>query len=107
VREERGERVAGDGAYGGAGEELSGGVHSEGVALVYGQERLEGGEDGYRIISEREGYKNEIIGGDLCVSRRHSVSAAVRHVLLIYFNHLFRTRLLYQAFKEAVKPIVN
>jgi len=107
VREERGERVAGCRAHDGAGEELGGGVHSEGVALVYGEERLEGGEAGNRVVSEREGDEGEIVDGDLCVPRRHSVSAAARHVLLIYFNHLFGTRLPYQPFEEAVQPIVH
>ena len=89
MREERGERVAGCRAHDGAGEELGGGVHAECVALVYGEERLEGAEGGYRLVAEEEGEEHEVIRGYLGVTRGHSVSAAAHHVLAVYFYHLF------------------
>lgn len=89
------ETVARCGAEGGAGEELDGGVHAECVALVYGEERLEGAEGGYRVVAEEEGEEHEVIHGYLGVTRGHSVSAAAHHVLVVYFYHLFGTRLFY------------
>ena len=90
--------VAGRAAEDASDEELGGRVHAKGIALVEGEERLEGGDHSEEFVAEEEGDEHEICGGRLGVSRGHSVTAAVFLVLLIYFYAFFRTRLLYELF---------
>ena len=92
------EAVAGCATEDASDEELGGRVHAKGVALVEGEERLEGGDRGEEFVTKEEGNEHEIGGAQLGVTRRHSVTAAEFLVLLVYFDAFFRTRLLYQLF---------